>query len=63
MGQGKIKEKGFFPPEKGVNPIDVLEVLSKKIKLGEGGKLPVEVERIDETGKKEKVDVLKFLPI
>ncbi|MCD6168635.1 MAG: saccharopine dehydrogenase NADP-binding domain-containing protein [Caldisericia bacterium] len=63
MGQGKIKEKGVFPPEKGVNPIDVLEVLSKKIKLGEGGKLPVEVERIDETGKKEKVDVLKFLPI
>lgn len=56
METGKIKEKGVFPPEKGVNPIDMLKLLKERIKTEEKGTLPISVEHIDRNGKKEAVD-------
>ena len=51
MGQGKIVDKGVFPPEVALNPFEVLSLaLSASKKLGLGGGDSVHIESIDDTG-------------
>ncbi len=60
MAQGKIPEKGCFPPEGGVKPLDILELATKVLKGFEGGEgLPISVNHIDKDGNIESMD-LKF---
>lgn len=58
MAEGLIKQKGVFPPEDGVNPIDILKVLLNIVGKGE---IPILVEKIDEKGIKEKIDSLSLI--
>lgn len=59
MCEGLIKEKGVFPPEAGVNPIDAFKVLLKI--SGQKESFPILIERVDERGVKEKIDPLNLL--
>lgn len=58
MAEGLIKQKGVFPPEGGVNPIDAIKVLLNIVGKGE---IPILVEKIDEKGVKEKIDSLSLI--
>ena len=59
MAQGKITEKGSLPPEACVNPFEMIELAKKNIMtVMEGGEgLPLVVEKIDENGNIEEIDV------
>jgi hypothetical protein len=59
MAQGKIPEKGCFPPEGGVKPLEILELATKVMKGVEGGGegLPISVDHIDADGNIESVDL------
>jgi saccharopine dehydrogenase (NAD+, L-lysine-forming) len=57
MAMGKIKDRGVFPPEACVNPLDVLELAKTKVKLGGGKGLPIVIEHIDKTGKSQKLNL------
>jgi saccharopine dehydrogenase (NAD+, L-lysine-forming) len=61
MNQGKITEKGVFPPEGGVNPLDFLKITQKAVNLGEIGEdkesSPFIVESIDFEGKVNKITI------
>jgi saccharopine dehydrogenase (NAD+, L-lysine-forming) len=62
MVTGRVSGKGVMPPEACVNPLDFIGLISRVMKLdsrkedGEsfGG---VIVERVDETGRVEKLDI------
>lgn len=62
MAMGKVKGPGILPPEACVDPLDFIGLITKVMKLDEkkeggdsfGG---VIVERIDETGRVEKLDI------
>jgi len=61
MQMGKIKAKGVLPPEGCINPLDVLELIPKVMKLDskkEGGESfgGVIVQQIDENGKMTNID-------
>jgi len=60
MGEGKIKEKGAFPPEAYMNPLDVFLKAQKVLKSG-GKSLPLDVESIGEDGKAKKIDIKELL--
>jgi len=55
MGLGKITEKGAFPPEAGVKPMDMLELAQDKVKLDDkvGFSPWIVVEHIDKEGNVE----------
>ena len=59
MNQGKITEKGVFPPEGGVNPLDFLKLANKAFDLEgveeETGESTLLVESIDHEGKVKKI--------
>ena len=61
MNQGKITEKGVFPPEGGVNPLEFLKIAQKAFDLGEAGHetedSPFFVESIDSEGKVKKITI------
>ncbi|MEA3221581.1 MAG: saccharopine dehydrogenase NADP-binding domain-containing protein [Thermodesulfobacteriota bacterium] len=62
MQQGKIAEKGVFPPEGCVDPQDFLDILPQVIKLDkvkEGGESfgGLIVEMVDEKGNIKKIDI------
>lgn len=59
MKQGKIKEKGVFPPEGCVNPTDFLELIQKVLKPDESGKSfeGVLVESVDAQGNVEVLEL------
>ncbi len=62
MQMGKIKAKGVLPPEGCINPLDVLELVPKVMKLDskkEGGESfgGVIVQQIDENGKITNIDI------
>jgi saccharopine dehydrogenase (NAD+, L-lysine-forming) len=62
MQQGRITQKGIFPPEGGVNPADFIDLISKVMKLGEkkkedGSFSGVIVESVDAAGKVSIVDI------
>jgi len=59
MGLGKITEKGVFPPEAGVKPMDMFKIAQDKVKIGDkAGFSPfVVVEHIDKKGKVERMDL------
>ncbi|HON83548.1 MAG TPA: hypothetical protein PLI22_05370, partial [Caldisericia bacterium] len=52
-------EKGVFPPEGGVNPVDALKILVKL--SGKEAEFPILVEKIDEKGNKEIINPLSLL--
>jgi saccharopine dehydrogenase (NAD+, L-lysine-forming) len=62
MAMGKVQRPGILPPEACVDPLDFIGLISKVMKLDEkkeggdsfGG---VIVERIDEAGRVEKLDI------
>lgn len=57
MLQGKVAEKGVFPPEGGVSPTDMIELAGKVIKgTGLGDEVPIFIEHIDEEGNVETID-------
>ena len=59
MAKGSIRKKGVFPPEAAVDPLEVI-ALAKDI-LSSGGKgLPLIVEKTDESGYTEKLDIKKI---
>ncbi len=55
LAKGKIQQKGVYPPEAGVPPLEFIGLIPKVMKLdktGEGGGFGgVLVERIDAEGK------------
>ena len=59
MGKGMIKEKGVFPPEAAVDPIEFIklgsEILKKAKFEGVEKELPLKIYRIDERGVKHEV--------
>ena len=57
MNSGSIKQMGVFPPEGGVNPIDLLQAADQFVQLGEKKGIPIAVERIDSKGKSTKMDI------
>jgi len=62
MHQGKITEKGVYPPEGGVNPMDFIDLVPKVMKLHEmkqGGESfgGVIVERVDAQGNVTTLDI------
>jgi len=62
MQMGKIKTKGVLPPEGCINPLDLLELVPKVMKLDskkEGGESfgGVIVQQIDENGKMTNIDI------
>jgi saccharopine dehydrogenase (NAD+, L-lysine-forming) len=59
MNQGKIKTKGVFPPEGGVDPVGFLSLAQTVIQKQEGGKSfeGFVVEQIDEKGNITKIDI------
>jgi len=61
MSQGRITEKGVFPPEGGVKPLDMLELATTALKSFKGGEegLPISVDHIYKDGNMESMD-LKF---
>ena len=57
MSQGKIPERGVFPPEAAVSPAELMAIAAEAVKgTGVGDKVPISVEHIDAAGKKESVD-------
>jgi saccharopine dehydrogenase (NAD+, L-lysine-forming) len=57
MSEGRIELKGVFPPEAGVDPLDILALAGKVIKgTGMGDKVPVYIEHIDKDGGRESID-------
>jgi saccharopine dehydrogenase (NAD+, L-lysine-forming) len=62
MQMGKIRSKGVLPPEGCINPLDLLELVPKVMKLDskkEGGESfgGVIVQQIDENGKMTNIDI------
>lgn len=58
MGQGKITEKGVFPPEAGVKPFDALQLaLALGKKLGMGGSESVHIEQVDAHGNRSTLPI------
>jgi saccharopine dehydrogenase (NAD+, L-lysine-forming) len=62
MQMGKISAKGVLPPEGCINPMDLLELVPKVMKLDskkEGGESfgGVIVQQIDENGKMTNIDI------
>jgi len=57
MAQGKITEKGVFPPEAGVKPVDMLELAQEKVKVGGKAGMPVVIEHIDKEGNVERMSL------
>lgn len=57
MGQGKITLKGVFPPEAGVEPMDMIKLAGEVIKSsGKGERAPIFIEHVDKDGKVEAMD-------
>ncbi|MFX0096820.1 MAG: saccharopine dehydrogenase NADP-binding domain-containing protein [Candidatus Hodarchaeota archaeon] len=50
MSTGQIGEKGVFPPEGGVNPLNLLKLAKKFVKIGDRSGLPIAIEHIDGRG-------------
>jgi len=59
MAEGLIKEKGVFPPEGGVKPVDAFKVLIKLV--GKGEEIPILIEKVGKNGTKEKIEPLNLL--
>jgi saccharopine dehydrogenase (NAD+, L-lysine-forming) len=60
MGEGMITEKGVFPPEVAVDPMDLIKLAGEVIRSsGKGDSVPIYVDHIDKDGKVESLD-LKF---
>ena len=57
MARGKITEKGVFPPEAGVKPVDMLELAQEKVKVGGKAGMPVVIEHIDKEGNVERMSL------
>jgi len=59
MGMGKITEKGVFPPEAGVKPMDIIEIAQEKVKLDQkAGLTPwIVIEHIDKEGNIETMSL------
>jgi len=57
MARGKITEKGVFPPEAGVKPMDMLELAQEKVKIGTKTGMPVVIEHIDKKGNVERMSL------
>jgi saccharopine dehydrogenase (NAD+, L-lysine-forming) len=57
MQQGKIKEKGVFPPEAGVDPMDMLQLAKQKVKVDKKGGLPIVIEHIDKNGNLKRINL------
>jgi saccharopine dehydrogenase (NAD+, L-lysine-forming) len=58
MLQGKITEKGVFPPEAGVVPAEMLGLAGEVLKgtgVSEGG-VPIYIEHVDKDGNVESID-------
>ncbi len=57
MAQGKITEKGVFPPEAGVKPMDMLELAQEKVNISGKTGMPVVIEHIDKEGNVERMSL------
>lgn len=58
MGQGRIIQKGVFPPEAAVEPLEALKLADLAIKaLGIGGGMPITIEHVDKDGKRSIVEL------
>lgn len=61
MGQGKIKRKGAFPAEAGVDPMDFFTLAREKIQFAGKEGIPLNLRHLGKNGKVEQVDVEKLL--
>jgi len=57
MGQGKITEKGVFPPEAVVDPMDMVKLAGEVVRSsGKGDRAPIYIEHVDKEGRTETMD-------
>ena len=61
MGLGKIEPKGVFPPEVGVKPLDLLELVQKQVKFEGKRGLPITVQHIDREGTLRQLDIRQLV--
>ena len=61
MGLGKIEPKGVFPPEVGVEPLDLLELAQKQVKIEGKRGLPIAVQHIDREGNVKQLDIRQLV--
>ncbi|MEM3618356.1 MAG: saccharopine dehydrogenase NADP-binding domain-containing protein [Candidatus Bathyarchaeia archaeon] len=57
MAMGKIKQKGVFPPEAAVDPIELFMLAKEKIRIGGTVGLPIRVEHVDKNGKVHRLSL------
>jgi len=57
MGMGKIKEKGVFPPEGCIDPLDFVNFIGKFF-TSMGEELPIRAYMIDSSGRKTEIKLL-----
>lgn len=60
MVTGKIKRKGVFPPEAGINPMDMLALAQQKIEIAGQRGLPIAIQHVDEAGNVEHLDITRL---
>ena len=61
MGLGKIEPRGVFPPEVGVEPLDLLELAQKQVKIEGKRGLPIAVQHIDREGTLRQLDIRQLV--
>lgn len=61
IGTGKIEAKGVFPPEVSVNPLDLLELAQKQVKIGDKRGLPIAIQQIDKEEKLRHLDIRQLV--
>ena len=61
MGMGKIEPKGVFPPEVGVNPLDLLALAQKQVRIEGKSGLPIAVQHIDKEGNRKRLDIQQLV--
>lgn len=58
MKEGKVTRQGVFPPEGGVDPLDMIELAGKVIKSsGMSDEVPIYIDHIDSDGNVQSVDL------
>jgi len=62
MGSRKIEVKGVLPPEVGVDPLALLELAQKQVKIGDKRGLPIAIQHIDKEGTLKQLEICQLVP-
>ncbi|MFQ6117320.1 MAG: hypothetical protein ACE5LQ_03540, partial [Candidatus Bipolaricaulia bacterium] len=61
METGRIRDKGVFPPERGVDPVEMFALLKEKVEIGGEGGLSMLAEHIAADGGREEIDLFSLV--